>query len=137
MKQKKNSSLTELCAELRPGDGVPPHILRRQEQKEDSTRQLRPDRHQQQYCGEAGRCLDAALHECGTLAEGLGVLAVEPLSGGSLLVVVGKPGLVLAEISGIESRLQQCSGRLRAALAGETRRRRTPHLRFRVVPAED
>lgn len=136
MKQKKNSSLTELCAELRPGDGVPPHLLRQQERKENHARQQRPDRHQQQYCGEARRCLDAALQDCASLPEGLCVLAVEPLSGGSLLVVAGKPGLVLEEISGIESRLQRCAGRLRAALAGETRRRRTPHLRFRVVPAE-
>ena len=67
----------------------------------------------------------------------LNVDSVEPLPGGSvLLVVLSAPSLTQDGIAGIESRLRQASGLLRAAIAGETHRKRVPHLRFRVVPAE-
>ena len=67
----------------------------------------------------------------------LNVVSVEPLPCSSvLLVILSAASLTQEEIAGMEARLRQASGLLRAAIAGETHRKRVPHLRFRVVPAE-
>jgi hypothetical protein len=138
MKHKKDAALTSLCAEVRPGDGIPPHILKRQKQKQHQQRKP-VDRHALQYARAVHRCLDGAL--AGITGDDTmndwSVLSVESLPGGSvLLVIVSAPSLVHDEITGMESRLQQASGGLRATIAGETHRKRVPHLRFRVVPAD-
>lgn len=142
MKHKKDAALTSLCTEVRPGDGIPPHILKRQQQKERHTHHpnRQPvDRHALQYAKVARRCLDGALNTLTSddRAGDCTVVSVEPVSGGSVLfVVVSAPGLTRDGIAAMESRLCSAAGHLRAALAGETHRKRVPHLRFRVVPAE-
>ncbi|HWB05186.1 MAG TPA: hypothetical protein VG796_19295 [Verrucomicrobiales bacterium] len=142
MKHKRDAALTSLCAEVRPGDGIPPHILKRQQQKERHTHHpnRQPvDRHGLQYAKVAHRCLDGALTTLTSDASAgdCTVVSVEPASGGSvLLVVVSAPALTQDEIAAMEAHLRGNAGHLRAALAGETHRKRVPHLRFRVVPAE-
>jgi len=60
---------------------------------------------------------------------------VEPLHGGSVLLVVAiKPQAAPEDLPVIEACLRQCAGLLRATMAGEIRRKRVPHLRFRVIP---
>jgi hypothetical protein len=142
MKYKRDAALTSLCAEVRPGDGIPPHILKRQQQKEKHTHHSNRqpvDRHALQYAKVAQRCLDGALTALtsGDRAGDCTVVSVEPASGGSvLLVIVSAPGLTHEGMAAMEARLRANAGHLRAALAGETHRKRVPHLRFRVVPVE-
>jgi hypothetical protein len=138
MKHRKDAALTSLCADIRPDDGIPPHLIKRQKQKQRQQRQP-IDRHALQYAKAAKRCLDGALASLtgdGSMTE-LNVVSVEPLPCSSvLLVILSAASLTQDEIAGMEARLRQASGLLRAAIAGETHRKRVPHLRFRVVPAE-
>jgi hypothetical protein len=142
MKHIKDAALTSLCAEVRPGDGIPPQLLKRQkENRKRKQHQSRPviDRHALQYCKEAKRSLEGELTAI-TGDESMNdwsVVSVEPLPGGSvLLVIVSAPFVTQDTIAAMESRLGGASGLLRAAIAGNTHRKRVPHLRFRVVPAE-
>ena len=142
MKHKNAAALTSLCAEVRPGDGIPPQLLKRQKQtqkhKKHQSRQV-VDRHALQYCKEAKRSLEGELTAI-TGDESMqdwSVVSVEPLPGGSvLLVIVSAPSVTHDTIASMESRLREASGLLRAAIAGDTHRKRVPHLRIRVVPAE-
>lgn len=140
MKHKRDAALTSLCAEIRPGDGIAPHILKRQKLKQKKQQNRPPvDRHALQYAKAAQRCLDGALGAITgdeAMSE-LNVVSVESLPGGSvLLVIVSAPSLTQDGIADAESRLRQASGLLRAAIAGETHRKRVPHLRIRVIPSE-
>ncbi len=137
MKHRKDAGLRDLCAEVRPEDGIHPEVLKRQFRKQH---QQRPpvDRHSLQYARAAHRCLEgnlAAITGDSTLAD-CRIDSVEPLPGGSvLLILVSVPGLTQDAMERMEARLREAPGPLRAAIAGSTRRKRVPHLRFRVVPA--
>ena len=74
-------------------------------------------------------CADARLSD-------LTILQVEPLhgSGAHLLVVVAAPDADPALMGELEATLQNAAGLFRAVVATEIRRKRTPHLTFRVVP---
>ena len=137
MKHKKDAAWSSLCAEIRPGDGIPPHILKRQTQKQHQRPPV--DRHALQYAKAAHRCLDGALTAI-TGDESMNewnVVSVESIPGGSVhLVNVCAPALMQDDIPVMELRLRNASGLLRAAIAGATHRKRVPHLRFRVVPSE-
>lgn len=139
MKHKSDAALTSLCAKVRPGDGIPPQVLKRQKQKQRNHQSRHAvDRHALQYCKEAKRSLDgelASLTMDDASPNDWSVLSVEPLPGGSaLLVIVSAPSVTQETIAVMESRLREASGTLRAAIAGDTHRKRVPHLRFRVVP---
>ena len=142
MKKQRDAAWQSVCAGLRPGDGIPPHQIKRQKEterkKEKQTRQP-VDRHALQYCKQARLCLDgelAALQAAdGDQSGPWSVLRVEPVPGsGALVVVVGVPGLTAENLATVEDRLSAASGHLRAAVAGCTHRKRVPPLRFRAVP---
>ncbi len=123
-----------LCAELRPDDGLPPHLTKRKEQRENRGPH---EGRSQQYCKAVWRALDAGLASaCGDpRLKSLAILSVEPLPGGSkLIVVVSAPVADRAELSALEQALQKASGLLRSVVASDIHRKRAPHLTFRVVP---
>ena len=137
MKSLDKRSLEELrsfCTEPHPEDGLPPHLLKRKEQRQQrAPNQVRAH----QYCKAVHRALDAGLAgACGDeRLKSLSVQAVEPLPFGSkLLVIIAVPATDAATMKSLEQTLQQAAGLLRCVIATEVRRRRTPHLTFRVVP---
>ena len=123
-----------LCTELRPDDGLPPHLLKRKAQRQEHPPgQVRA----QQYCKAVQRALDAGLAGvCGDARlKSLTVHAVEPHPNGSkLLVIIAVPATDAATVKSLEQTLQNAAGLLRSVIATEVQRRRTPHLTFRVVP---
>jgi ribosome-binding factor A len=122
------------CTELRPDDGLPPHVYHQRFLREPRgpnqarSRQYCKAVYQSLEAGLAGACADPRL-------KSLTVQSVEALHGGSkLLVTVTAPEgdpLVLAEL---EQTLHRASGLLRSIVAAEIQRRHTPHLRFQVLP---
>jgi ribosome-binding factor A len=122
-------AMQSLCSELRPEDGIPPHLLKRQQQRDEHS--------PFQYCKAAHRAIEAGLSsDCGDVRlKSLSVHCVEPLPGGTkLLVIIAAPLTDQAAMRELEQALQKASGLLRSVLAAEIRRKRTPHLTFRVVP---
>lgn len=78
--------------------------------------------------GLAGVCGDERLKD-------LTIQSVEPVhSGASLLVVIAVPASDPRSMLALERTLQNAAGLLRSVVALEIRRKRTPHLTFRVVP---
>ena len=145
MKQKRDAAWQSVCAALRPEDGIAPHVLKRQketERKKEKQRRQPADRHALQYCKEARLYLDGELAELQTACEthsligaAWSILRVETVPGsGALLVVVGVPGITADGVAAVEAHLSAAAGRLRAAVAGGTHRKRVPPLRFRAVP---
>ena len=137
MKSINKRSLEEmrsLCNEIRPEDGLPPHLVKRKMQlQERSPNQARAH----QYCKAVHRALDAGLASvCGDeRLKDLSVQSVEPLPFGSkLLVVIAVPSTYATTMKTLEQLLQNASGLLRSVVAAEIQRKRTPHLTFRVVP---
>ena len=129
--------MASLCTELRPDDGLPPQLYDRRFKPQQ--RGPNPAR-AQQYCKAVHHALDAGL--AGACADPrlktMTVQSVEPLPGGSkLLVIVTAPAPDQQAVVELEQILQRASGLLRSIIAGEIRRRRTPHLTFRVLPTAD
>jgi ribosome-binding factor A len=137
MKPPSNRSVQEmksLCAELRPEDGLPPHILKRKQQHEHSGPNIGCS---QQYSKAVHRALEAGLAStCGDeRLKSLVIHAVEAMPGGSkLLVVVTSQETDPQALKTLEQALQKASGLLRSVVAMDIQRKRTPHLTFRVVP---
>lgn len=131
-----------LCAESRPGDGIPPHLLKKQEFRDERNsggRHHAVQARQRQYCKAAQRSIEAALSSvCGDeRLKDLQIESVQPASRGSnLLVVVTAPdNTTPAGMLTLEQTLQNAAGLLRSVVATEIQRKRTPRLTFRVVPA--
>jgi ribosome-binding factor A len=126
--------LESLCTELRPDDGLPPQEYHRRFLREPRGPNQARSR---QYCKAVYQSLEAGL--AGVCADprlkSLTVQSVETLHGGAkLLVTVTAPEsdpLVLAEL---EQTLHRASGLLRSIVAAEIQRKRTPQLRFQVLP---
>jgi ribosome-binding factor A len=128
--------MDSLCAETRPDDGIPPHVLKKQFNRDRQSSKRLPAR-ALQYHKAVRQCLDAAFASvcADPLLTDLAVLSVEPLGkGAKLLVVVETPPANTAKLRMIETSLQQAAGLLRSVLAGEVQRKRTPCLSFRVIP---
>lgn len=126
--------MKSLCAEVRPEDGLPPHLVKRQQQRDEHT--PNPAR-AQQYCKAVHRALEAGLaSDCGDeRLKSLTILSVEPLPGGSkLIVILAAPITDRLAMKTLEQTLQKASGLLRSVVAMDIQRKRTPHLTFRVVP---
>lgn len=132
--QRSVQEMKSLCAELRPEDGLPPHLVKRQQQRAEHS----PNHGRvQQYCKAVHRALDAGLASaCGDARfKSLAILSVEPLPEGSkLLVLVAAPTPDATVMTELEQALQKASGLLRSVVAMDIQRKRTPHLTFRVVP---
>lgn len=127
--------MKSLCAELRPEDGVPTHLLKKKQLMQDRSQPNQARAHQ--YCKAVHRALEAGLASaCGDeRLKSLNIQSVEPLrTGAKLLVVVAVPASDQASMSALEQTLQKASGVLRSVVATEINRKRTPHLTFRVVP---
>ena len=139
MKHDQDAAWRSLCAELRPDDGVPPHVLKKREaaRAARSTSNTGGGHRGRQYCKAVQRCLEAALSEepGDSPLDGLSIDSVTPEPGGAALLVVSlHPGADAAELATREAALNAAAGHMRAAIAGGIRRKRVPHLRFRVVP---
>lgn len=128
--------MESLCAETRPDDGIPPHVLKKQISREQRASKHPPAR-ALQYHKAVRQCLDAAFASvcADPLLTDLSVLSVEPMGKGSkLLVVVETPPSNPTPPPIIEAALQRAAGLLRSVVAGEVHRKRTPCLSFRVLP---
>jgi ribosome-binding factor A len=100
-----------------------------------SANQSSIERKVRQLCRQAHQRLDLVLAgelEDPTL-DGLWVVDVQPEPGGAaLLVTVAAPDG--AELEPIRASLDALRGRLRSEVAAAITRKRTPHLRFAVIP---
>jgi ribosome-binding factor A len=133
---KHIQEMEALCAEVRPDDGIAPHVLKKQQLRENRGLNRLPAR-ALQYHKAVRQCLDAAFgNVCADpILADLVVRSVEPMGKGSkLLVVVETPPSSPEPPPIIEAALQRAAGLLRSVVAGEVHRKRTPHLSFRVVP---
>lgn len=129
--------MKSLCAELRPEDGLPPHILKKQQLNLQRAEHPPGEARARQYCKAVHRSLEAGLAGvCGDdRLKDLTIQSVEPLRRGSnLLVVVAVPVADRDSLLALEHALQKAAGLLRSVIATEIQRKRTPHLTFRVVP---
>lgn len=118
-----------LCAELGPGDGLDPRLERERPDPAGASRK------QRQLCGQVGRALDLALGGAlGGPLQGSSVLSVEMGRESSRLevhIVHPAPTPELLEA------LVTARGWLRTEVAAAINRKRTPHLDFVVVAAEE
>ena len=139
MKNHHNKHIQEmeaLCAEVRPDDGIAPHVLKKQHTKAELNSNRLPAR-SLQYQKAVRQCLDSAFGSiCSDpLLVDLVVRSVEPTGkGAKLLVVVETAPSNQENPQIIEAALQHAAGLLRSVVAGEVHRKRTPYLSFRVVP---
>ncbi|MFN0126688.1 MAG: hypothetical protein ACKV19_08390 [Verrucomicrobiales bacterium] len=142
MKPKTHSNklvqeMKSLCAELRPEDGLSPVALRKVQMNRRRAAAPPSRARARQYCKAVHRSLEAGLTGvCGDdRLKDLTIQSVEPLhSGANLLVVVAVPRSDPRSMQALERTLQNAAGLLRSVIAMEIRRKRTPHLTFRVVP---
>lgn len=128
--------MESLCAEVRPDDGIAPHVLKKQHARAEVNSNRTPAR-ALQYHKAVRQCLDAAFGSicADPLLVDLVVRSVEPVGkGAKLLVVVESPPSSQENPQIIEAALQRAAGLLRSVVAGEVHRKRTPCLGFRVVP---
>jgi ribosome-binding factor A len=139
MKNRHNltkNGVESLCAEMWPDDGIPTHVLKKQQNRNQGAAKRSPAR-AMQYYKAVRQCLDSAFGSvcADPLLTDLAVRSVEPLGrGAKLLVVVETPPTNSVKLEIIEASLQQAAGLLRSVVAGEVHRKRTPHLSFRVMP---
>ena len=97
----------------------------------------KPNYHTRQLCRQIEQALELAiLCDCeDPILSGLELLEVRPLGRASMLeAVIGVPTTDLDQLAVIRTRLQQSEGRLRTAISQEIHRKRTPHLRFLLIP---
>lgn len=135
---KHTQEMEALCAEVRPDDGIAPHVLKKQQLRDDSKSNRLPAR-ALQYHKAVRQCLDAAFGRicADPLLADLVVRSVEPVGKGCKLRVVVETRPSNQESPQIiEAALQRAAGLLRSVVAGEVHRKRTPCLSFRVVPAD-
>jgi hypothetical protein len=130
-------AMLSLCCELRPDDGQDPRLVQRREQA--APRRDR-DARQVRYCRAVKQSLEtsfmAGIGEIENYA--LCIENVQPSSrGGGLLVIVSAAGVTARDGAMIELALTAIAGRLRAEVAHDVPRKRTPHLTFRVVPQNE
>jgi ribosome-binding factor A len=133
---KHIQEMEALCAEVRPDDGIAPHVLKKQQTRAELNSNRLPAR-ALQYHKAVRQCLDAAFGSicADPLLVDLVVRSVEPVGkGAKLLVVVESPPSNQEQPPIIEAALQRAAGLLRSVVAGEVHRKRTPYLSFRVVP---
>lgn len=126
-----------LCTEVRPDDGIAPHVWKKQQLRENRESNRLPAR-ALQYHKAVRQCLDAAFGNicADPLLADLVVRSVEPMGKGSkLLIVVETPSSNPTPPPIIQAALQRAAGLLRSVVAGEVHRKRTPCLSFRVLPA--
>jgi hypothetical protein len=101
-------------------------------------RSRKTNHHSEQYGKAAGRAVEAAL---GMLVddEALSGLHVQEarLEGAVLEVLLEAPPMSWDALVALEQHVQSYAPWLRAALAADMQRKRTPHLRLRVVPASE
>lgn len=136
-RMKYLKEMEALCAEVRPDDGIAPHVLKKQHAREGRNLNRLPAR-ALQYHKALRQCLDSAFGSicADPLLADLVVRSVEPIgTGAKLLVVVETPLPNHEQAQIIEAALQRATGLLRSVVAGEIHRKRTPYLSFRVVPA--
>lgn len=137
-KKRAAGPAQRLCAELHSDDGIDPRHAARRAQRDSSA----PDRKTWQLCKQVHRAIEFALAaECGDpILKDLVVTRVEPAPGAGTLAVTVRPsvsGDAPAPRDAIERRLAAARGRIRAVVATEITRRKTPELRFQVLGVEE
>jgi ribosome-binding factor A len=132
---KHIQEMEALCAEVRPDDGIAPHVLKKQQIRAELDSNRLPAR-ALQYHKAVRQCLDSAFGSicADPLLVDLVVRSVEPIGKGTKLLVVVTPLSNKEHPQIIEAALQRAAGLLRSVVAGEVHRKRTPHLSFRVMP---
>ncbi len=132
-----SSSRDPARASLRAGfdysdDGVDPRLVLRRSKHPHR----KPNHHSQQYGKAAGRAVEQALFSLSDdpAVQSLMVIDAE-LKGAVLTVSLQAPPLALPELAALEAGVQTLAPALRAMLAAEFQRKRTPHVRLRLIPA--
>jgi len=100
----------------------------------------KPNYHTRQLCRQVEQALELSIHcDCeDPLLAGLHLLEVRPLGRASMLeAVLAVPTTDMEQLAIIRERLRQSEGRLRAAISREIHRKRTPHLRFLLIPQSE
>lgn len=113
-------------------DGIDPRLLARR----SSHKSQKPNHHSEQYGKAASRVVDSALF---SLSDDPEIQSLEVigsvLEGAVLTVWLQAPPLSWQQLTDLEARAQALTPALRSVLAGEFHRKRTPHVRLRLVPA--
>jgi hypothetical protein len=122
-----------LCNELRPEDGVPTHLREPQHRRSAALSNIASAR----YVKAAVRAVESALAGFAEHPQ-LGSLSVTDAQlhpGGAVLeIALYAPEHRYEDIEPLEHLLASFSGHFRDHIAAEVNRRRTPHLRLRVIP---
>jgi ribosome-binding factor A len=126
---KKLHELSQLCTEIRPDDGLTPLQWKKQHtSRKRSQQNVKRDRH----LAAVRDTLDSLI-ALDPNYDGLQIETIDATRPASLCVVITARGLPPEQATAVEQRLQANEGSLRAALAQELHRKRTPHLRFCVI----
>lgn len=126
---KKLRELSQLCTEIRPDDGLTPLQWKKQQTSRKRPQQnVKRDRH----LAAVRDTLDSLI-ALDPNYDGLQIETIDATRPASLCVVITAPGFSPEQAAAAELCLQAHEGSLRAALAQELHRKRTPHLRFCVI----
>lgn len=126
---KKLHELSQLCTEIRPDDGLTPLQWKKQHTSRKRPQQnVKRDRH----IAAVRDTLDSIIARDPNY-DGLQIETIDATRPASLCVVITAHGLLPEQAAAVEQFLQANEGSLRAVLAQEHHRKRTPHLRFCVI----
>ena len=118
-------------------DGVPSHLGSRSA-NQGSRKRGKPNHHAFQLCKQARHAIDAAiLCDCGDpIFDDFTACWVEP-AGANLLVTFGLRNATVPRLHEAEESLSAVAVLLRMAVADAICRKKTPQLRFQIVPAAE
>lgn len=127
LRKREADEVRALCAQQHPDDGVNP----RDDKKRDVDTREKHNRKTQQLCKQVANALELVLPNV-QLPGDVRILSVTPApNAGRLSVLVAVSGTSTPEQ--VASRLEECTGYLRAELAQVVSRRRVPELAFSIV----
>lgn len=137
-------TMTRLCAEPSPDDGLGPHSRLRltpADRHPHGRSGEGPDRKALQLCHQVAETLEEVLAECGDgVLQALRVLDVEPAPDASRLLVtvaVDAPPDEALDPCRVHDHLVRASGHLRSEVAGAITRKRAPVLVYRLAANPD
>jgi len=114
-------------------DGVDPRLVLRRSKHP----QRKPNHHSQQYGKGAGRAVEQALFSLSDDPAIQSLMVISAELTGAVLTVTLQASSVMTwpDLVALEAGVQALAPSLRAVLAAEFQRKRTPHVRLRLIPA--
>lgn len=128
----RDPARASLRADFSSDDGIDPRIVARRSKQPHR----KPNHHSQQYGKAAGRVVEQVLFSLSDdpAIQSLAVVDAE-LRGAVLTVSLQGPAMTWSELAVLEAGVQTLAPALRTLLAAEFQRKRTPHVRLRLLPA--